>query len=66
MRLPVQFSRRRKKPSHFAHRSGAYEFEENTPFAFKSSYEKGIEGFDSARTWRGLSDFLARDRMDQT
>lgn len=35
-----------KKPFHFAHRGGAHEFEENTLFAFKSTYEKGIRGFE--------------------
>lgn len=35
-----------KKPFHFAHRGGAHEFEENTLFAFKSSYNKGIRGFE--------------------
>lgn len=33
-------------PFHFAHRGGAHEFEENTMFAFKSSYEKGIRGYE--------------------
>lgn len=31
----------------FAHRGGAFEFEENTLFAFKSSYEKGLRGFET-------------------
>lgn len=31
----------------FAHRGGAYEFDENTIFAFKSSYEKGLRGFET-------------------
>lgn len=35
-----------KKPFHFAHRGGSHEFEENTLFAFKSSYDKGIRGFE--------------------
>jgi glycerophosphoryl diester phosphodiesterase len=35
-----------KKPFHFAHRGGAHEFEENTLFAFKSSCERGIKGFE--------------------
>lgn len=35
-----------KRPFHFAHRGGAHEFEENTLFAFKSSYNKGIRGFE--------------------
>lgn len=34
------------KPFHFAHRGGAHEFEENTLFAFKSSYDKGVRGFE--------------------
>ncbi|HRQ90652.1 MAG TPA: glycerophosphodiester phosphodiesterase [Bacteroidia bacterium] len=35
-----------KTPFHFAHRGGSHEFEENTLFAFRSSYEKGIRGFE--------------------
>lgn len=36
----------KKKQFHFAHRGGAHEFEENTLFAFKSSYDKGLRGFE--------------------
>ena len=35
-----------KKPFHFAHCGGAHEFEENTLFAFKNCYEKGIRGYE--------------------
>ena len=35
-------------PFHFAHRGGAHEFEENTMFAFESSYEKGVRGYSSS------------------
>ena len=31
----------------FAHRGGAHEFDENTLEAFRSSYEKGIRGFET-------------------
>ena len=31
----------------FAHRGGAYEFDENTLEAFKSSYEEGLRGFET-------------------
>lgn len=44
--FPVSLRAEEKKPFHFAHRGGAHEFEENTLFAFKSSYEKGIRGFE--------------------
>lgn len=44
--LPAD-AQEKKKPFHFAHRGGAHEFEENTLFAFRSSYEKGIRGFET-------------------
>jgi glycerophosphoryl diester phosphodiesterase len=31
----------------FAHRGGAYEYDENTLEAFKNSYEKGLRGFET-------------------
>jgi glycerophosphoryl diester phosphodiesterase len=31
----------------FAHRGGGHEFDENTLLAFKSSYEKGLRGFET-------------------
>lgn len=57
-----------KKPFHFAHRGGAYEFEENTLFAFRSSYEKGIRGFetDVRMTKDGELVILHDDSLDRT
>lgn len=57
-----------KKPFHFAHRGGAYEFEENTLFAFRSSYEKGIRGFelDVRMTKDGALVVLHDDSLDRT
>ncbi len=58
----------RKKPFHFAHRGGAHEFEENTLFAFKSSYDKGIRGFelDVRMTLDGELVVLHDDSLDRT
>ncbi len=57
-----------KKPFHFAHRGGAYEFEENTLFAFRSSYDKGIRGFetDVRMTKDGKLVILHDDSLDRT
>ena len=57
-----------KKPFHFAHRGGAHEFEENTLFAFKSSYDKGIRGFelDVRMTRDGELVILHDDSLDRT
>ncbi|MBS0210215.1 MAG: glycerophosphodiester phosphodiesterase [Planctomycetes bacterium] len=57
-----------KTPFHFAHRGGAYEFEENTLFAFKSSYEKGIRGYelDVRLTNDGELVVLHDDSLDRT
>lgn len=57
-----------KKPFHFAHRGGAHEFEENTLFAFKSTYEKGIRGFelDVRMTQDGELVVLHDDSLDRT
>ncbi|MCW1923674.1 glycerophosphodiester phosphodiesterase [Luteolibacter arcticus] len=57
-----------KKPFHFAHRGGAFEFEENTLFAFRSSYEKGIRGFetDIRMTKDGKLVILHDDSLDRT
>lgn len=57
-----------KKPFHFAHRGGAHEFEENTLFAFRSSYEKGIRGFetDIRITRDGELVILHDDSLDRT
>jgi glycerophosphoryl diester phosphodiesterase len=56
------------KPFHFAHRGGAYEFEENTLFAFRSSYERGIRGFetDIRMTKDGKLVILHDDSLDRT
>jgi glycerophosphoryl diester phosphodiesterase len=57
-----------KKPFHFAHRGGSFEFEENTLFAFRSSYEKGIRGFetDIRMTKDGKLVILHDDSLDRT
>lgn len=57
-----------RKPFHFAHRGGAYEFEENTLFAFRSCYEKGIRGFelDVRMTKDGELVVLHDDSLDRT
>lgn len=57
-----------KTPFHFAHRGGAHEFEENTLFAFKSSYERGIKGFelDVRMTKDGELVILHDDSLDRT
>jgi glycerophosphoryl diester phosphodiesterase len=57
-----------KKPFHFAHRGGAYEFEENTLFAFRSSYDKGLRGFetDIRMTKDGKLVILHDDSLDRT
>lgn len=56
------------KPFHFAHRGGAHEFEENTLFAFRSSYEHGIRGFetDIRMTKDGKLVILHDDSLDRT
>lgn len=57
-----------KEPFHFAHRGGAFEFEENTLFAFKSCYEKGIRGYelDVRMTSDGELVVLHDDSLDRT
>ncbi len=57
-----------KKPFHFAHRGGAHEFEENTLFAFKSTYDKGIRGYelDVRLTRDGELVVLHDDSLDRT
>lgn len=62
------FAQEKKKPFHFAHRGGAYEFEENTLFAFRSSYDKGIRGFetDIRMTRDGKLVILHDDSLDRT
>src|SRR5690606_26355359 len=57
-----------KQPFHFAHRGGAHEFEENTLFAFKNCYEKGIRGFelDVRMTKDGELVVLHDDSLDRT
>lgn len=55
-------------PFHFAHRGGAHEFEENTLFAFKSSYDKGLRGYelDVRMTKDGELVVLHDDSLDRT
>jgi len=57
-----------KQPFHFAHRGGAYEFEENTLSAFKGSYEKGVRGSetDIRMTKDGELVILHDDSLDRT
>jgi glycerophosphoryl diester phosphodiesterase len=57
-----------KTPFHFAHRGGAHEFEENTLFAFKSSYDKGVRGYelDVRMTKDGELVVLHDDTLDRT
>jgi glycerophosphoryl diester phosphodiesterase len=52
----------------YAHRGGAYEFEENTMGAFRGSYEKGIKGFetDVRMTKDGELVILHDDTLDRT
>src|SRR5690606_22096184 len=55
-------------PFHFAHRGGLREFEENTMFAFKSSYENGLRGYelDVRMTKDGELVVLHDDKLDRT
>lgn len=52
----------------YAHRGGAYEFEENTMEAFRNSYEKGLRGFetDVRMTRDGALVILHDDKIDRT
>ena len=52
----------------YAHRGGAYEFEENTMLAFRSTYDKGIRGFetDIRMTKDGVLVVLHDDTLDRT
>ncbi|RYD29583.1 MAG: glycerophosphodiester phosphodiesterase, partial [Verrucomicrobiaceae bacterium] len=58
----------RAKPFHFAHRGGAYEFEENTLAAFRSSYEAGVRGceLDIRMTKDGELVLLHDDSLQRT
>jgi len=58
----------RGKPFHFAHRGGAYEFEENTLSAFRSSYEAGVRGceLDVRMTKDGELVILHDDSLQRT
>lgn len=55
-------------PIILAHRGGAFEFEENTMQAFRSSYESGIRGFetDVRMTKDGVLVILHDDSLDRT
>lgn len=52
----------------FAHRGGAHEFDENTLEAFRSSYEKGLRGFetDVRMTKDGVFVILHDDTLERT
>lgn len=52
----------------FAHRGGAHEFDENTLEAFRSSYEKGLRGFetDVRMTSDGVFVILHDDTLERT
>jgi glycerophosphoryl diester phosphodiesterase len=56
------------KPFHFAHRGGAFEFEENTLHAFRSSYEAGVRGceLDVRMTKDGQMVVLHDDTLQRT
>jgi glycerophosphoryl diester phosphodiesterase len=66
--VPFSLHAEGKKPFHFAHRGGAYEFEENTLFAFESSCERGIKGIelDVRMTKDGELVVLHDDSLDRT
>jgi glycerophosphoryl diester phosphodiesterase len=66
--VPFASAAEPKKPFHFAHRGGAFEFEENTLHAFRSSYEKGIRGFetDVRMTRDGKLVILHDDSLERT
>ena len=57
-----------KGPLVMAHRGGAHEMEENTMAAFRTSYEKGIRGFetDVRMTKDGVFVILHDDSLDRT
>lgn len=57
-----------KGPLIMAHRGGAHEMEENTMTAFRTSYEKGIRGFetDVRMTKDGAFVILHDDSLDRT
>jgi glycerophosphoryl diester phosphodiesterase len=57
-----------KMTFHFAHRGGAHEYEENTLHAFKSTYDKGIRGYelDVRMTKDGELVVLHDDSLDRT
>ncbi|SIO22131.1 glycerophosphoryl diester phosphodiesterase [Singulisphaera sp. GP187] len=52
----------------YAHRGGAFEFEENTMEGFRGSYEKGLRGFetDVRMTKDGELVILHDDKLDRT
>lgn len=56
------------RPFHFAHRGGAFEFEENTLTAFRGSYEAGIRGceLDIRMTKDGELVILHDDSLQRT
>ncbi|MCW1915784.1 glycerophosphodiester phosphodiesterase [Luteolibacter sp. GHJ8] len=66
--LSLSAAEEKPKPFHFAHRGGAHEFEENTLFAFRSSYDKGLRGFetDIRMTKDGKLVILHDDSLDRT
>lgn len=59
---------RNKGPLILAHRGGAHELEENTLSAFRTSYERGIRGFetDVRMTKDGVFVILHDDTLDRT
>lgn len=66
--LAVSSAGEQKVPFHFAHRGGAFEFEENTLAAFRGSYEAGVRGYemDVRMTKDGELVILHDDTLDRT
>jgi len=66
---PAEAREPEKKPMLlFAHRGGAFEFEENTMEAFRASYERGLRGFetDVRMSQDGALVILHDDSLDRT
>ena len=64
----VQSTAAQEKGHLYAHRGGAFEFEENTMEAFRGSYDKGLRGFetDVRMTKDGELVILHDDSLDRT
>lgn len=64
----IQSAAAQEKGHLYAHRGGAFEFEENTLEAFRGSYAKGLRGFetDVRMTKDGVLVVLHDDSLDRT